>query len=213
MSCGGGKFRQLSALAAQHTLAARLSPTIDRLRQKLTDFGLRPYNVSLTWTRWNGQERGEGREAVVRRLSLLPNPLVEDLTGVSLQAQAAGVLPVGSARISRVSPRYSQDLLMGLVMPCDPQGSLESQLAGGPPLDMTSLAIETEQVPEPFEFFYEIVEDGRSNEGRPPVRARFRPLSNPFRKAEQFEWTIVLERVSEDMGRNGNPKFNDGEDD
>lgn len=203
---GGGKLRQLSALEASRTLAARFAPTVDRLRQKLTEFGLRPYNTFLTWTRWGGSERGEGDEVILRRLPLLPNPLVEDLTGISLQPQTFGVLPVGSVRISKVSARYAQDLLMGLVLPCDPQASFESQLAGGPPIDPTAIAIATESVPEPYEFFYEIVEDGRSNDGRPPHRARFRPLSNPFRSASEVEWTIVLERVSEDMDRRGNPQ-------
>lgn len=135
--------------------------------------------------------------------------MVEDMTGISLQLGAAGVLPVGSVRLKRVSARYAQDLLMGLVMPCDDQVSFESQVKGGPPINLTELAIRTEEVPEPFEFFYEIVEDGRSNEGRDPVRSRFRPLAHPYRKAEEIEWTIILERVSEDMDRDGNPDEDD----
>lgn len=203
---GGGRLRQLTAEQARQTLVHRLTPLADRLRQRLTDMGLRPYSVALTWTRWEGRERGEGREVVARRLPLLPNPFVEDLTGVSLQPYTAGLLPVGSVRVSRISARYAQDLLMGLVMPCDEQASFEQQIAGGPPLDLTAKAIATKSVPEPYDFFYEVVEDGRSNEGRPSPRPRFRPLSNPFRKADSQEWAILLERVSEDMGRDGQPE-------
>lgn len=204
--CGGsGQLRTLTARQAAATLAQRFVPLADRMRQKLTDFGLRPYATYLTWTRWSGELRGEGRESLERRIALVPNPMVEDLTAVALQPYAAGVLPTGSVKISRVSPRYPQDLLMGLVMPCDPQASLRSQLAGGSPVDPMTEAIATESVPEPWEFFYEVVEDGRSNQGRPARRERFRPLAAPFLDAGALGWTVVLERVSRDMARDGAP--------
>lgn len=208
--CGGtSTLRTLTAQQAQGTLMHRMSRLADRFRQMEVNFGLRPYTVHLVWTRWTGAERGEGRESLQRRVALVPNPIVEDLTSISLSPFAAGILPVGSVRISRISARYPQDLLMGLVMPCDPKLSLESQLSGGPPVDSNRLAFELEQVPQPWEFFYEVVEDGRSAGGRPPRRERFRALSNPTRNAEQLEWVIVLERVSESMGRNGLPRDDD----
>lgn len=206
---GGGKLRQLSALQAKRTLANRFVPTVDRLRQMLTNFGLRPYNVFLTWTKWGGQERGEGNERIFRRIPLLPNPEVQDLTSISLQPYAAGILPVGSVRLTKISARYAQDLLMGLVLPCDPQANFDSQVVGGPPINLTEIAIATESVPDPYEFFYEIVEDGRSNDGREPPRARFRPMAAPFRKAGEVEWNILLERVSEDMARDATPQGDD----
>jgi hypothetical protein len=205
---GGGSLHQLSAQQAQRTLLHRFSPMIDRMRQKLTDYGMRPYNVFLTWTKWHGGERGEGTETIIRRLPVLPNPSIEDLTGISLQPYSGGVLPVGSVRVSKISMRYAQDLLMGLVLPCDPEASFMSQVHGGPPVDPMMTAIATEEVGEPYEFFYEVVEDGRSNGGRPAVRSRFRPLSAPFRDAANAGWIIVLERVSEDMQRSGSPPRN-----
>jgi hypothetical protein len=208
--CGPtSNLHTLTSNQAARTLAHRLAPLADRLRQLEVNFGLRPYVTFLVWTRWDGEERGEGHQQVERRVALVPNPVVEDLTAVTLQPYAAGVLPVGSVRISKVSARYPQDLLMGIVMPCDPKASFESQLAGGPPVDSNALATELEGVPEPWEFFYEIVEDGRSAIGRAPQRARFRPLAAPFRDAGALEWQMVLERVSEGMGRDGNPHGDD----
>lgn len=201
-----GKLRTLTAEQGKRTLAHRLTGMVDRVRQIVTEYGLRPYATYLVWTRWSGAERGEGIERVIRRTPLLPNPLVEDLTGVNLQPFAAGVLPVGSVRITRISQRYAQDLLMGLVMPCDDEEAFRRRLEGQvEPYDPIAEAVATESVPEPNEFFYELVEDGRSNDGRPPPRTRYRPFSAPFRDADQLGWTIVLERVSEDMARGGDP--------
>ncbi len=203
------RLRLLRADQARRTLVHRLTPLLDKVRQKYTDYGMRPYQCFLVWTRWSGTERGEGREEVICRVPLLPSPKVDDLTAVALQPHAAGLIPIGSVRLREISQRYSQDLLSGVVMPRDPKPDIESRLRGGPPIDLTRAAIEYESVPEPYEFFYELVEDGRSNEGRPPRRGRFRPMSEPFRNAEELGFNVLLERVSGDMDRDGTPRTDD----
>lgn len=195
--------RLLSSEEASRTLVARLAPTIDRLRQRFTTFGVRPYQVFLVWTRWTGPERGEGTERILKRTPILPSPLVEDLTSISLQFVSAGTIPVGSVRITEISALYAQDVLMGLTVPPDPEAKRAAFVAGRPP-PVESIA--ADEVLEPYEFFWEIVEDGRTNQGRPPRRSRFRPLSAPFRRADKVDWAIVLERVSEDMERDGQPR-------
>jgi len=202
----GAAPRLLTATEARNTLVARLGPTVNRLRQRLTNFGLRPQQVFLVWTRWTGPERGDGREVILKRVPILPLPKVEDLTGISLQFFSGGTLPVGSVRVTAIPPTMSQDMLNGLLVPDDPTASFASQAAGKGPVNPAALSQSAGEVVQPYEFFWEIVDDGRSNEGRPPVRQRFRPLSKAFRRAEEFDWAIVLERVSDDMKRDGQPR-------
>ncbi len=175
--------RQLSPGEARNSLANRLSRVVDRVRQVDVRLGNRPYNVFLCWTKWGGDERGEGVQEIVCRIPLVPTPLVDDLTSVSLSGFGAGVLPVGSFRVREVSASYSIQLLTGKVLP-------EKE----------------DQVPHPYDFFYEVVEDGRHQqcEGR-PVRPRFRLFATPYLDAKNQQWVLVLERTSGDMGQDGKP--------
>jgi len=205
-SCANATPRLLTAEEASRTIAARLAPTVDRLRQRLTGFGVRPYQVFLVWTRWTGPERGEGSERILRRSPILPIPKVEDLTGVSFSPFTAGVLPVGSIKVTGISALYAQDVLQGLTVPPDPAASRAAFVAGQPAVNSETDSLAADEVLDPYEFFWEVVEDGRSNQGRQPRRARYRPLSAPFRRAEEFDWVILLERVSDDMERDGKPR-------
>lgn len=180
------KVRPLTALQARRTLAHRLGPRVDRVRQIATNLGVRPYRVFLTWERWTGRERGEGKELLVRRTEILPTPKVEDLASVTFTPFAIGMIPVGSLRVSRISvAAFTQDLLTGKMVPKEHE----------------------EHIPEPYEFFYEVVEDGRGDD--PAARQKYRLLSAPYRKAGGVHWQIVLEKVSPDMGRDGNPAVDD----
>lgn len=223
---------QLSPAQASRTLAHRLAPRIDRLRQISTRLGVRPYNVNLVWGRWNGRARGEGVFSVIKSIPLLPNPKVEDLSAIALDPRSAGVLPVGSVRLTEISATYTHDMLIGLWVPTQP----------------------TDRLPENVEFFYELVEDGRgldlnigemSTAGTPtscpttscvcntcttggscgsvgalcpppcidpatipdagigPMRGRYRAASEPMRRAEKIDWTIIIERVDEVRDREG----------
>lgn len=189
-------------------LAQRLAPTVDRLRQRLTGFGLRPYLVFLVWTRWTGLERGEGEEVELRRAPIVPNPKVEDLTSLTFNPFSAGVLPVGSLRLSEVTTRLTADNLLGKLVPpqsyfdgCRFQGAgrqLAPEALGQSPADSIghSPPALPSHVHEPNEFFYEVVEQVPGAQ-----RSKFRPFSQPFRRAGKFDWTIVLERISEDRDR------------
>ena len=208
------RLAQLTPVQASRTLVNRLAPRIDRLRQVTTRFGLRPYNVTLVWGQWSGDERGEGIFSVIREVPLLPNPKVEDLSALALDPRSAGILPVGSVRLTGISATYSADILRGHYYPTEP----------------------SDRLPADVEFFYELTEDGRDRqedatsactrvygaghaEGggaeaagvelpqAPVVRARFRPASEPMRRAGKVDWTLILERVSEERDREGNEQI------
>lgn len=161
---------------ARKSLAHRLGPKVDRIRQIATRLGVRPYRVFLVWSKFTGSEVGEGSELYIRTIELLPTPVVMSMDGISLNPFAQGVLPIGSVRLTRVSSQMTFDQLTG------------------------RLAHE-DSLPEPYDFFYEIVEDGRGDPE--PVRQRFRLLSQPARRAGKLDWIIGLERSSEDRTRKG----------
>jgi hypothetical protein len=113
--------------------------------------------------------------------------MVEDLTALASNPFSAGKYPVGSIRVREISGRYTVAQLEGRMIPEEDE----------------------EEVPQPYEFFYEIVEDGRHEAN--PRRQRFRPASAPFFDAENQQWVIVLERTSGDMGTDGRPENDDEE--
>lgn len=197
-------------------LADRLQPTVDRLRQRLTGYGLRPYATYLVWTRWSGDERGEGTEREVARVPLLPNPKVDDLTRLSLSPYSGGTLPVGSVQLSRITTLITRENLMGTMVPGHAYfvscGGMVQGRAPGPTIGQAGatlrermlgeLSSDPDRIPEQYEFFYELVEE------RPgAVRQKFRVFSEPFRKASDFNWVVILERISEDRGRDGRSRY------
>jgi len=179
--------KPLTPQQARRTLAHRFTRVADRLRQLGTKFGIRPYRVFLVWTRWDGGERGQGREQVVQELEILPTPNVRSLDSLALSPISTGVLPVGSVRLTEVSTSLTYDQLTGRMYP-------------QPHVD---------HVPEPWEFFYEVREDGRGDD--PPRRMKFSLFSEPHRNAENVEWVVVLSRVSEDRNRDGSSAYTTGD--
>lgn len=177
--------RPLTPSEATKTLANRLGTRIaPRLRQFATKFGIRSKRVFLVWSKFSGAERGEGTEAIISRVELLPTPRVVDLSSITYQPFSAGVLPVGSVRVDKVAVTYTADQLMGKAVP--------GQLRGA-------------KIEEPYDFFYEIVEDGR---GDPmPMRQRFRLYGVPDRNEGDVCWSLLLERVAEDLARSGASQY------
>lgn len=172
------KIGPLTPAQAKATIAQRLAPVADNVRQIATTLGARPYRVFLVWTKWTGEERGEGVEQEARRIEILPTPRIQNLDSVSYSLMHAGTLPVGSIRVDLISgATFSADILSGNYVP----------------------VAHEDFIPEPFEFFYEVVEDGRGDD--PATRSRFRLLSFPFRRATKVDWTVTLERVSLDRNR------------
>lgn len=216
-ACGGTCSRCVSAgkiIPARLKLAQRLAPRVDKLRQRLTDFGLRVYSVDLVWTKWTGLERGAGDEYEIARVPIRPNPLVEDLTSVSLSPFAAGILPVGSVRLSQITATLFFENLIGTAVP-DAQYFMQCGLPvppcsqGTPPellslcdpssalAQVTSASEVWDRLPRNVSFYYEVVQ----NDVPTPPRPKFRPFSLPFKRPGKFDWSIVLERISEDRNR------------
>jgi hypothetical protein len=183
----------------------------DRLRQMNTRKGLRPYRVFLRWTRWDA-ERGDGYETDVATVELLPTPKVASMDSVSFSLFHAGTVPAGSLRLSEVSAaRYSEDNLRGLVIPTFPgHGEDEGASAGGdapcdPPGTGAGISVrDGASVREPYQFFYEVVEDGRHGRAE---RKRFRILSEPMLRADTQQWTLMLEKTDPDQRRDGSSPF------
>lgn len=165
------------------SLAHRLGRVADNVRQIATNLGARPYRVFLVWVLWTGTERGEGEAEVQRELELLPTPKVATLDSVTYSIFHAGTIPAGSIKLSEVSTRYTFDELTGHMIPL----------------------LHEDVIPQPHAFFYEVREDGRGDPR--PLRQRYRVMSYPFRDAENAQWTLMLERISEDRGRDGESKY------
>lgn len=179
------RLRPLSPAQAKNSLAARLSKTVDKARQIEVRLGMRPYQVFLTWTTWDGDERGEGQQRVVARIPMTPTPVVSDLTALRKQPFSAGRALIGDLRLSEVSASYPLEVLLGNVIPDRGQ----------------------DEVPEPFHFFYEVVEDGRyCPPGEGDERKRFSLSAAPFLDAENQQWILVLQKMSGDMQRDGTPQ-------
>jgi hypothetical protein len=199
------KIGPLTPKEAKRTLAHRFTGLGDRLRQLGTKFGLRPHRVFLVWGRWSGAERGDGDFKSLIETEILPTPLVESLDGVAFSPYNAGTVEVGTVRVSQISAvRYSEDMLVGRypaisepgAKPIGPTAFVRFPSGVTKTTRMTPGAVE---LPEPFDFFYEIVEDGRGDD--PAVRRRFRPANDPMRRAGKLDWIVVLERASEDRSR------------
>lgn len=176
--------RPLDPFEARRTLANRLSPIADRLRQFSTKFGVRPYRLFLVWSHFDGAERGEGDEREFARHEILPTPKIGELTSLQQAAYSAGVLSTGTLRVDKVSERYTAAELMGLAVPGRAQ---------------------EEEMPKNIDFWYELREDGRG--GDVPVPLRFRLSSEPYRAAGKVSWSLLLERQEEATQRDGRAPF------
>lgn len=203
-------IRPLAPGEARRTLAHRFSRRADRLRQLSTRFGLRSDRVFLVWTEYTGERRGEGDERVIARLEILPTPRVSDQTSVQFAPFSAGVLPVGSVIVDRISAQFTEDVLMGKRIPDEaiPSGA---------------------DIPQPHDFFYEIISDDRDQydpAGCGPVneqmtlrrggsvlpRARFRIAGQPERNEGGVEFKVALERISEDFNYDGSSNIGNDQD-
>ncbi len=163
------------------------------------------------WTECSGYERGEGNEGELLRLEILPTPRVSDLTSVTMNPFSGGILPAGSVRVDQISARFNDDILSGRIAPAaDARGH---------------------RIVEPFDFFYEIIEDGRADgpltgpcagvseaeqlSGFPSdaSRAKFRLASVPNRDEGSVQFTVLLERISEDRTASGQSQLGQDEGD
>ncbi len=174
------KIGPLTPDQARRTLAHKIGIGIaPKVRQLATKYGIRPTRVFLVWAVWSGQERGEGTQREVKRAELLPTPKVSSLDSVTFSLLQAGTVPVGSVKLSQIGVNYTADFLQGKWVPKEHE----------------------EHIPEPYDFYYELIEDGRGDD--PPSRSKYRLLNNPFRQAGKVQWTLMLERIGQDNNRDG----------
>jgi hypothetical protein len=195
------RIRPLSPGEAKQSLVQRLGRVADRTRQIAVKFGARPYRVVLVWELYPAQVRGEGGPPrTTRELELLPTPKVASLDSVTFSVFHAGTIPAGSIKLSGVSiVCYTYDQLTGHVVPQpDPSGDPTKATDGA----------HVDQIAQPADFYYEVREDGRGD--CPAIRSKYRVLSPPFRDATNCQWTVMLEKVSEDRGRDGVSKYLSG---
>ncbi len=144
---------------------------MDRVRQFATKFGIRPSRVFLVHTVFGGAERGEGTAREISRVELLPCPRVISLDAVAMTPQTAGIVPIGSIRVERISVTYTLDTLKGRMVPRENEA----------------------RIPENVSFHYEVYEDGRGD--AEPEVMRFRLAADPFRRAGKIDWVVNLERI------------------
>lgn len=182
---------------AKRTLAHKLTPIADRLRQLNTRFGLRSKRVFLVWSVWSGAERGEGTERVLYEIELLPTPRVSDLSSLARRPYSAGVFPEGSIRVDQISAgAYTRDVLVGLSIP--------RQTTEAPRADQGSAINkhDYEKGTDPrIDFWWEVQEDGRGD--NPARRVRFRIFGGPSRNEGSLWWAVNLELADEARSRDG----------
>jgi len=173
------QFNDPTTMQLNATLARKLVPIADGLRNLLTRFGLRTYKVRIVRVRWSGVARGIGVPLVESSMDILPTPLVQDLTTLTEIVQPVGLDEVGTILVSEISGRFTDDQLRFL------------HTDGGEP--------------EPNEeIFYEI--EFPQLDGRPSIKRRFYLRSAPYYFAGRFQWQVRLEKAHEDRSRTGDPR-------
>lgn len=173
-----GRFTIASPLTLQNSLARKLIPVADGLRDLFTRFGGRPYRVRLIRTHWSGGRRERGVEVVTHQLEILPTPLVIDLGTLEEVVTPIGRTEWGQVQIQQISGRYTGDQLIGV----DPQGN--------PPGVDDSV-------------YYEI--EGFRPDGQPGERRRMQIDTAPDYKPFKFQWTVTLDKAVSDRNRDGTP--------
>ena len=108
-----GSVRPLRTDEVRGTLAVRLVPTVDKIRQLATSFGVRPYRVFIVHVQWTGAKIGLGAPIEISRREVLPTPRIRDLTSTVEVLSTFGRLEEGGISIDKISPLWSEDDLMG----------------------------------------------------------------------------------------------------
>ncbi len=179
--CGGGpKFTTMNGMDLSRTLARRLISTVDNMRDLMTRFGLRPYEVRMVRPKWSGGESGLGQEFVVFDEPILPTPLILGLDGVTRIVQPVGLDEIGGCQLTQVSGRYAEGFLTG-------------NDTDGNPLDPDT------------QYYFEVMfpTPGSVSDGAP--RRRFYAATAPTYDPGNFEWRVNLQRSHSDRRNDGSP--------
>lgn len=161
------------------SMLGELQDCVDYIRQIPVDLGARPYRVFLVWTRWSGEDRGEGVESLVREEEILPVPKVQEISSVQLQLLDIGTDEQGSLQISQISPRYTENQLLG-----------RHQDGSGVARNET--------------FSWEVRLD-KGDVSDLKKRRRFMIKGVPSFKADSLQWTVNLIRAGSDREHDGRP--------
>lgn len=164
----------------QQPLADRLVPVVDKIRQLNTSFGIRPYRIFLVHMQYPGQRIGDGAPVEISRKEILPTPKIIGMGSTSEVLRPFGLTEEGSIRVAQISPKYTEDDLMGrtpdLQDPAMPRTGGRNQI-----------------------FFWEVVE--RRPSTPPSVPRRYVPSAVPELGRDNFEWTIGLTKATFDRSR------------
>lgn len=164
------------------TLAGRLVPVADKIRQLYSRFGIRPYRVYLVHGFWTGVSRGKGVLQILSRREITPVPRVRDLGQVSEVLRSTGLTEEGGVVIDQISGRYTEDDLMGRTPDLQ-----------DPALQRTSHTT--------AEFWWEVTESRPSQPTS--ILRRFYPNVAPSISRDGFQWTVGLIRQDYDRARTG----------
>lgn len=164
------------------TLAAKLIPIVDRIRQLNTRFGTRSYRVFLVHVQWSGLRRGAGTPQELSRVEILPTPACADLDSVSEVLRPQGRTEEGGLSVTEISGKYSEDDLRGLTP------------------DLIDVTNPRTLLPN-VEFFWEVVEARSASPA--PVRRRFTLGAAPSLSKDTIQWRVQLMRQDYDRSRTG----------
>lgn len=163
----------------KESMLGELMECVDCIRQIPVELGARPYRVFLIWTRWSGEERGEGVESLIREEEILPVPKIQEMASVQLQLLDIGMDEQGSLQVSQISPRYTENQLLGR----NPDGS---------------------GIADNETFSWEVRLD-KGDVSDLKKRRRFMVKGVPSFKAESLQWSVNLIRAGSDRQHDGRP--------
>jgi hypothetical protein len=107
---------------------------------------------------------------------------VTDISATTEVLRPFGLTEEGGLIIDQVSPRYTEDDLMGRTP------------------DLQELDLPRTGLPN-AEFFWEVTESRPSEP--PSVRRQYKPASVPMLARDGFHWKVILTKTDYDPGRNG----------
>lgn len=158
------------------TLARKLVPVVDKIRDLHTRFGGRVYNVSIVRTVWSGGARGVGVESITSVTDVRPTPRVVDLGSLQEITTLIGLDESGSVSVNQISGRFTEQILLGV----DAEGRQ-------PGLD---------------ENIFYVIEFPRAD-GTAGTKRRFHIRAAPSYDPYGFQWSIVLEKAEENQSFSG----------
>jgi hypothetical protein len=182
-----GRLRPPSGGAQRATLANRLVPVVDRIRNLNAKFGLRPYRVFLVHAVSSSGSRGVGLTRIVSRREIEPTPRVNDFGSMAETILATGTTEEGAISIDEISAKFTEDDLLGRTA------------------DLADPKLKGLTADESTEFFWEVQEE-RPQRDLPQIR-RFAVAGVPELNRGKFQWTVRLTKQDYDRGQSADGGF------